>query len=173
MQKIIKMAFIAVFVLMQTGLKAQLIKQVAVGFGTQGFEISLQKKLINHTSVVLTTALAKEGLTNQLNDPLMAAGLSYRFIDRKANSLELTGLGGLMKLNDPAVHIPVIFFRTHLCYNHFFGEKAHHGASISVGYNYGRRVYRQSNEDLFFRTELVSTFMMKPIYAQIAYIYRF
>jgi hypothetical protein len=69
--------------------------------------------------------------------------------------------------------MPVIFLRTHLSYGHFFGEKAQHGASISVGYNYGRQDYRQSNEDLYFHTELVSTFKMKPIYAQIAYIYKF
>jgi len=170
-----KIAFAtALFALISFGVKSQNPNQVSARLSTNQFELGYQRKFIQQKIWGETyIGLGNQDINKKFDDIVTGLRIGTPVLVNKKNVINIAAGIGLYFSNNEIYSIVTPVYSGFIAYNRFIGKTEKHSLLINLGYQYGKKDYKQeySIDDIY--TATIGSFKVSPVYFSVGYGFHF
>ena len=153
---------------------AQSTQMASMRISIKQMEVSYQHSIFRDWLwIEAHTGVANQDINNRFDDFLLGSNIGWNVLSNPQNQISAhTGVGLYFPNYDrysgtvPLTHASVRLL-------HFLGKTKKHGTQIDLGYQYGKRTYKQVYTSQAATVSTIETFQVSPLHVSIGYGYRF
>jgi len=170
-----KIAFVTAFLaLISFGVKSQNPNQVSVRLSTNQFELGYQRKFIQQKIWGETyIGLGNQDINAKFDDVVAGIRIGSPILANDKNVVSIAAGVGLYFPNNQYYSATTPVFSGLIAYNRYFGKSQTHSLLVNLGYQYGKKDYKQEYSSADIYTATIGSFKVSPVYFSVGYGFHF
>jgi len=170
-----KIAFAtALFALISFGVKSQNPNQVSARLSTNQFELGYQRKFIQQKIWGETyIGLGNQDINKNFDDVIAGLRIGTPIFKNEKNAIHLAAGIGLYFSNNDIYSLVMPVYSGFIAYNRYLRKSEKHSLLINLGYQYGKKDYKQEYSSADIYTATIGSFKVSPVYLSVGYGFHF
>ncbi|MEA4840981.1 MAG: hypothetical protein VB110_08270 [Bacteroidales bacterium] len=167
-------AIIILTLLMSHTVKAQEKDMLSMQVSFNQIEWGLQRTLLNDKFwAELYAGVGNQDMNSKFDDFTTGFGVGFIAFSTPQNQISMNSDIGIYCAKNDVYSVTAPFVRAGVRYARFWGKTGKHGFLIRMGYQYGKRDYKQAYSSDNALVSTIGTFKVAPLYFSIGYGFRF
>lgn len=165
---------IAVITLISSGVKSQNTNQVSARMSFNQLEVGYQRTLIQQKIWgEAYIGLSNQDINRKFDDLVTGIRIGAPVFANDKNSINIAAGIGIYFPNNNYYSATTPLFSGYIAYNRFIGESQKHSLLVNLGYQYGKKDYKQeyNSTDIYLAT--TGSFKASPVYFSVGYGFHF
>lgn len=170
-----KIAFAtALIALISFGAKSQNPNQVSVRLSTNQFELGYQRTFIQRKIWGETyIGIGNQDINKKFDDIVTGLRIGTPVFATKKNAINIAAGIGLYFSNNEIYTIVTPVYSGFIAYNRFIGRTEKHSLLINLGYQYGKKDFKQEYSSSDIYTATTERFKVSPVCFSVGYGFHF
>jgi hypothetical protein len=170
-----KIVILTMFIaLISTGVKSQNVNQVSARLSMNQFELGYQRTFIDQKIWgEAYIGLGNQDINKKFDDIVTGLRIGTPVFANTKNVINVAAGIGLYFSNNDIYSVVAPLYSGFIAYNRFIGKAEKNSLLINLGYQYGKKDYKQEYTSADIYTATIGSFKVSPVYFSVGYGFHF